>query len=1058
MRDFTHLLSLLVLASFPQWISGTCMNRSPNTAVVKLTAPYGYLWTHDEAGEYASLSSCSVLIEPVDPSGAPVTSIHFDFFEVETEGCCDFATVYSGDTATKAKEALVFSGTESVSVTVHDSKARFYFNSDGTVNRDGIAGFYYINGNEPDASVKATLRCPFDCYGRGSCVNGRCVCDRGYTGGLCKNDDLVVLYQTYDACQGPKWDANWDRSSTVTPCDFAGTPDAWKGLICDSGRVRRMEMSNMGLNCTGVGLPASPLPRYLDYADFSNNELTGIINASFWTAWYITQIRIDNAKIEGPIAESVGGAPNLNLLTMSNNRLTGALPQTLVRLAHLEEFNVENNLLSGYVPSGLSALPHGRFLLAGNNFFCPVPNIPQIETSSCHNVTLESVHPTAALTTSSLVVQITGAGFLQNLDTTQCVFGNTVSPRTTVINGTQIECSVPPQTAGRTTLQLQAFGAPASLNTLQFEIEQDCSPGTYLDATNRTLCLVCPDGAICPGGGQQPYPQYGYHQAIKAMVFLPCFTPGACPQQPDGACKEGFTGSRCSECLPGLHLVGEECIACSASDKARPAAIVTLCLVALCVLGIYLAIMPLNYTSSNLLLMFVQVLGVVIFKIPLKWDALFDNLRIGFGSFNINFENVGVSCALGTDYDGWISVVLFLPMIIASVLAAMCLGWALWRALVKKSKPLGEALRRAAEVTSNGSLALLVIGHIPLAEQFVGVFECATDVDRSYVLNHPEVTCYTDAYEQIRKKAVWGCVLYAAGIPVVLCVLCAYNRRQSDKATVVHRMGVLFELHRNECWWFEAYRCIYNLVLLLCPVMLTDYPLLITAVVLLILNVDRLLVRIFTPYRFPHTNRIYGLVVEAWNGMCFAGIMFSTEALTDPQRSALAGFMIAWMVVMFVVLGHSLLFEWQLLQWARLTRLPLIGRFFKSKGYMYLFPYHLNKEGRRLVRELEKLPVSTDENDPYPLIHFEAIHATTSGSGLPTLPREKAAQKGMPNGIRVPNGTDGDEEAGLGKQGKEVKEVKKVKEAGASLVLRTVEVEPPMRRKLMGSELSHGKL
>lgn len=48
--------------------------------------------------------------------------------------------------------------------------------------------FYYVTDRYEEI-VWEEVECPFDCYGRGRCEMGQCICDEGYIGALCKNDD-----------------------------------------------------------------------------------------------------------------------------------------------------------------------------------------------------------------------------------------------------------------------------------------------------------------------------------------------------------------------------------------------------------------------------------------------------------------------------------------------------------------------------------------------------------------------------------------------------------------------------------------------------------------------------------------------------------------------------------------------------------------------------------------------------------------------------------------------------------------------------------------------------
>ncbi|RKO86152.1 hypothetical protein BDK51DRAFT_41106 [Blyttiomyces helicus] len=91
-------------------------------------------------------------------------------------------------------------GTSPETIVVNASEALVNFVSDSMGCYDGAAFFYYANS---DADVPwDKLECPFDCYGHGRCVLGLCVCDPGYAGGLCKDDDAFRLVEVSRAGGG----------------------------------------------------------------------------------------------------------------------------------------------------------------------------------------------------------------------------------------------------------------------------------------------------------------------------------------------------------------------------------------------------------------------------------------------------------------------------------------------------------------------------------------------------------------------------------------------------------------------------------------------------------------------------------------------------------------------------------------------------------------------------------------------------------------------------------------------------------------------------------------
>ncbi|KAJ3299667.1 hypothetical protein HK104_007738 [Borealophlyctis nickersoniae] len=969
------LLALAFMLVTSPTVTSLCMNGSLNDVVVELNAP------HDDLGEYSANSNCSVRIAPSGDLPNDFT-ITVEFVGVETEGCCDGATLHSGPNINAPIVASV-SGIQPVNVTVAGPTAFFNFQADASVNRDGILARYYVTGYTDD--VFNNQRCPFDCYGRGQCVQGQCVCQSGYVGYLCENDDNKKLFQVYDNCQGSSWTfadgRNWNRTMDGNLCYL---PEAqleqyynfadWEGLRCAWGRITNMDLSSLGLNCTGHGLPNDTMPRYVETLDLHNALLTGPIPDELFRTSYMTQLNMANTSVEGEIPTGITWAFSLDVLDLSNNHLSGALPSELGYLRSLTELNLENNSFYGFVPDGFGVLKEvAQVFLAGNDFFCPLPQIPQIVSGSCKNVTVDSVDPPTVVSSGGTTVTAKGSGFSAIVPMT-CQFGEIASTRTTVIDNYTIECVVPEHVAGSTTFMISSFGKKTSVNALPFSFLMDCSPGTYLSGLNKTQCLPCPDHAVCEGGSTSPYPQYGYHRALAVETYLQCFIPSACPSLPSGACKPGFTGSRCSQCEPGLYLSGDDCITCSGSDMAKPLGIIIFGVLALSALATWMALTGLNFGSAHLLLLLIQVSGLIL-KIPMNWDSTLSSFSKLFMSANIDLVSVGIGCAFHLDFEQWMTLLLVIPVVFFGVILIMCLTWTTWTVCMRREEKEKDAsvrgvVPRAMDTTINAFGCLMVIGHIPLAEQFVAVFECVTDVDRAYMLSDPQVSCYTDEWFNSKKKAIAGCVLYAAGIPFAIFCISTYYRKRLNEPRVLHRYGILFDLYRDSAWWFEGYRSLYSLLVMIIPVMLADSPAMITAVTMVAVTMDKFLIQRVRPFRFFRANSVHAFVVWTFNTIGLAGILFYSQGLKTGQSKGVAVFVIA-------VISLALIYEFQLLYWRRLIRIPVIGPFFMGPTWTTLFPVRLTERGIEEAKRLEKLPalMELERAEEYPPDFYENVGA-----------------------------------------------------------------------------------
>ncbi|TPX64332.1 hypothetical protein SpCBS45565_g05951 [Spizellomyces sp. 'palustris'] len=975
-------LALLVL-QFGVSTSGLCMHNTRNNDVLTLTEPYGFFWITDGIDEYAADANCSILIAPVWDQ--PITGIAIDYITVETEACCDHAYTYAGDTL-DAPEVGRHNGTVTTQLQINGSTAFFNFQTDGSVQRDGIIAFYHIL-NIPDNEIPwVNISCPFDCYGRGQCVNGKCVCQEGYTGGLCKNDDNRKLFALYDNCQGDHWQANWDRTYQANICNFTDWSEytivsSWTGLSCANGRVSNMDMRGIGMNCTGNGLPRESLPRYLETIDFTGELLTGTLPGDLFRTPYLNQLFLSNTSLEGELPAEVSWATALNTFLLHDNNLTGPLPEGLTRLPQLNELDMENNNFFGFVLDDFAYLQRAIILLAGNQFFCPTPNITRIHSVSCNNISLTSVTPNTAVNTGGDTVVVRGVGFHPDIEMS-CVFGGVSSLKTEVVDWNTIVCTVPPRLAGETSIEIWAFGKKAATNGLPFELLNDCAPGTYLSTTNMTQCLGCPDGAICDGGQNPPYPKYGYHKASNMDIFLPCFIPSACPSRMNGACKPGFTGPRCSQCEEGLFLKGQECLDCTGSRGLGPILIVSFGFVLLSAFGIWMSVTDLNLSSGTLLLFLIQISGLIL-KLPMRWHTLFGPLHTFLLNANVNIVSLGLNCAFRLTFDQWMSLLLCVPLIFLGIILTMCFAWVAWVTL-KGGKSAIWAVTRAIDTTINASLALSILGHVPLAEQFVAVFECATDVERSYMISNPQVSCYTAEWNNSKMKAILGCVLYAGGIPVLLfCISVAFRKRLND-TNIVHRFGIVFDLYTESSWWFEPYRSTYGMVLMTIPMAFANYPTFIVTLGLAVINLDKFVVLRVSPFRFPHSNRVYNMIIWTLNTLSIAGILYYSGTLTESQEHLIGVMGVASFSISLAAVIHSLLYEWQLLWYHDLVKLPVFSRILTSGFYLTLFPRHLTRLGRQETRTGQRLPAlpRPPRIQVYPPLLYEGADSLRKRKGI----------------------------------------------------------------------------
>jgi hypothetical protein len=95
----------------------------------------------------------------------------------------------------------------------------------------------------------------------------------------------------------------------------------------------------------------------LEFADYSNNRLTGLLPASIFDVPTIMFLYFSNNILTGFIPDNFGNAVNLEDLFLNNNELSGMVPSIIPgQLENLSRLLLEINMLSGTVPASICAL------------------------------------------------------------------------------------------------------------------------------------------------------------------------------------------------------------------------------------------------------------------------------------------------------------------------------------------------------------------------------------------------------------------------------------------------------------------------------------------------------------------------------------------------------------------------------------------------------------------------------------------------------------------------------------------------------------------------------
>ncbi|XP_067662212.1 multiple epidermal growth factor-like domains protein 8 [Haliotis asinina] len=120
---------------------------------------------------YSANAHCEWLID----AGGPNKTIQLEFKSMSTECSFDFLFVYDGDSHTSPMLASLSGDSHPSPVIATSGYMLLYLFTDRNYMRDGFETNYFV------------YDCPWNCSGRGHCVNHTCICNKDYTGSGCEH-------------------------------------------------------------------------------------------------------------------------------------------------------------------------------------------------------------------------------------------------------------------------------------------------------------------------------------------------------------------------------------------------------------------------------------------------------------------------------------------------------------------------------------------------------------------------------------------------------------------------------------------------------------------------------------------------------------------------------------------------------------------------------------------------------------------------------------------------------------------------------------------------------
>ena len=356
-----------------------------------------------------------------------------------------------------------------------------------------------------------------------------------------------------------------------------------------------------------------------------------------------------------------------------------------------------------------------------------------------------------------------------------------------------------------------------------------CKAGFFIDAGE---CVKCPDEAECHGANFPPVAKKGYGQITTngknngGKNFFKCPNFQECVVDSDACdCLGGSVNMTTLETTPfecsveggyahganlcgkcdasqGFALQGRLCVECTLgnSDNGGGVAYVALAIiVVLCWFPILRDLITKRFRSMYTTTSFLQYLGVYSgFDIP--WRNGLRETFVGLGFFNLSFNAMHLECALSWEVVWLLQELLplFYPLVVIMLLPvqyawATCQGreWSVAKAL---QDAVGPGLFYINMYYYNG------------ISNSLDMLNCQGDGEgSSYLLQQPEVTCWSSFHTSYAIISVFGLIIYMVLIPLYYCYVFFVKipKKGLQDRSNVETYGFLYERFLPECYYWE---------------------------------------------------------------------------------------------------------------------------------------------------------------------------------------------------------------------------------------------------------------
>eukprot|EP00210_Caulerpa_lentillifera_P002360 g2264.t1 len=433
-------------------------------------------------------------------------------------------------------------------------------------------------------------------------------------------------------------------------------------------------------------------------------------------------------------------------------------------------------------------------------------------------------------------------------------------------------------------------------------------------------CYPCPEGAVCEGGSEQPYPLKGFWMSLRNRnQAYPCDPADLCLGGPEFECRRGNTGRLCQDCADEYFHLIDHCFQCPNGT------LIVFIIIGLLV-GWYVinVIVSRSVVSLELMLGWAQ-LANIIGDVDLNWteiltrmfgvanvldfdvDILEPNCLIKEWGFKQNFMvqlclPFVMSLMAGI---GFLSALLIFYLIDKKILRLQGKGKRVLSWFVAVPESTAE-LEKKWDLTIATFLASVDITYVTIAKYCFDVFCCETVDGVSVLKAAPEVACSNDYHTVLVVLSSIGIALYVFGYLVCTSwiVLSFWRKKSFCEERNIRRYGFIYQKFELEYYYTPIIIILRKLLFVMVLVFLNDPAFQIGALAIII-NVS-LMIHIFTaPYVDTYIDVLFSVLLVALMFESFGGLMFYSDNLPQENRAILEGIVMATfylLILVFVVI------------------------------------------------------------------------------------------------------------------------------------------------------------